>query len=172
MKTCILLIFALSLCTTCLFAQTDANFVESEDTHYFDFWPGTWIEVVDGAVDSSATRFVVKKSVNPASFEEEWIQVYDGSSHRSVALRSWDQVNNRWAFVWVSDNALFQVWDGVKIDGDWYITKEFVIDGKSIHSRQAWIPLGGSRLRRILQRSEDGGQTWFTRYESIFVKVE
>jgi len=172
MRTVILLISGLALCTTCLFAQTDADLVESDDTRYFDFWPGTWIEMVDGVVDSSATKFIVKRSVNPASFEEEWIQVYDGIAHRSVALRSWDQVNNRWAFVWVSDNALFQVWNGVKIDGEWYITKEFVIDGQSIDSRQAWIPISENRLRRILQRSEDGGETWFTRYESIFAKVE
>ncbi len=155
----------------CATAQTDADLVESDDTRYYDFWPGTWIEIVDGKVDSSATRFVVKRSVSPASFEEEWTQVYDGVAHKSVALRSWDQVNNRWAFVWVSDNALFQVWDGVKVGHDWYIIKEFDIDGNKILSRQAWIPQDDGHLRRLLQRSEDGGHTWFTRYDAMFKKM-
>src|SRR5690606_5009568 len=35
--------------------QTDAAMPDTEDTHYFDFWPGTWAEVVDGQPDTSAT---------------------------------------------------------------------------------------------------------------------
>lgn len=95
--------------------------VESEDTHYYDFWPGTWVEVVDGRADTSATTFTVRRSVHPAAFEEDWRLVYNGASHQSTALRAWDQVNNRWMFTWISDNALFQVWEGQKRGDHWYI---------------------------------------------------
>ena len=149
-------------------AQTDAAMQESEDTHYFDFWPGTWVEVVDGVADTSATVFKVRQSVNPAAFEEDWRLVYDGKAHYSTALRAWDQVTNRWMFSWVSDNGIFQVWDGVKVGDDWYITKEFNIDGEIVHSRQAWIPDSDDRLTRILERSTDGGETWETRYRTVF----
>jgi hypothetical protein len=152
-------------------AQTDSGYMQSDDTHYYDFWPGTWIEVIDGVPDTTASRFEVKRSVNPSAFEERWRLVYDGESHESVAIRSWDQTNNRWAFAWISDNALFQVWDGVKLEGEWYITKEFDIGGQKVHSRQAWIPEGENRLTRVLERSVDGGETWTTRYRGTFVKV-
>jgi hypothetical protein len=71
-------------------------------------------------------------------------------------------------FTWISDNGLFQVWEGQKVGDDWYIVKEFNIDGEIILSRQAWIPEGDHRLRRVLQRSTDGGETWVTRYEGEF----
>jgi hypothetical protein len=158
----------LLLCIRVAVAQTDAAMEESEDTHYYDFWPGTWVEVVDGVVDTSATIFTVRRSVSAASYEEDWRLVYDGESHESKALRAWDQVNERWMFTWISDNGLFQVWEGQKVGDDWYIVKEFNIDGEIILSRQAWIPEGDHRLRRVLQRSTDGGETWVTRYEGEF----
>ncbi len=152
-------------------AQTDAEMVESEDTHYYDFWPGKWVEVVNGRADTSATTFTVRRSVHPAAFEEDWRQVYDGGSYQSTALRSWDQVANRWMFTWVSDNALFQVWEGEKIGDHWYIVKEFEIDGETILSRQAWIPEGENRLTRTIERSTDGGRTWTTRFRMTFERV-
>ncbi len=152
-------------------AQTDAAFVESDDTHYYDFWPGTWVEIVDGVVDTTAASFTVRRILHAAAFEEDWRLVYDGKAHRSTALRAWDQVTNRWMFTWVSDNALFQVWEGEKIGEDWYIVKEFEIDGESVLSRQAWIPDGENQLIRILQRSVDGGKTWTTRYRTAFRRV-
>lgn len=155
-----------------VFAQTNATLLESEDTRYFDFWPGTWIEVVEGLPDSSATRFVVRRSVNPAAFEEDWRLVYDGEVHHSKALRGWDQVTDRWRFAWISDNALFQVWEGEKVDGHWYIVKAFTINGQNLLSRQAWIPQGNDQLVRVMERSFDDGKTWETRSRTLFRRMD
>lgn len=152
--------------------QTDAPMQESVAAHYFDFWPGTWVEVVDGKPDLAATKFMVRRSVHYAAFEEEWRLVYGGEAHESVALRAWDQVNERWMFTWVSDNGLFQVWEGVKVDGDWYIQREFEVNGETFLSRQAWIPDGEDRLVRVMQRSFDNGKSWQTRSSTNFERVE
>lgn len=152
-------------------AQTDAAMTESDDTRYYEFWPGTWVEVVDGEPDSTGTRFVVRRGVHAAAFEEVWRLVYDGAAHHSVALRAWDQVTKRWMFTWVSDNGLFQVWEGMKVEGDWYIVREFEIDGEVFLSRQAWISKGEGRLVRIMERSYDGGRTWETRSRTVFERV-
>lgn len=148
--------------------QTDDPMRESHEAHYFDFWPGTWIEVVDGQPDPSATTFTVRESVHPAAFEEQWKLVYEGAAHHSIALRAWDQVNERWMFAWVSDNGLFQVWEGKKFGDDWYIVREFEIDGQQFLSRQAWVPRGEEELIRIMERSFDGGQTWESRSRTRF----
>lgn len=153
------------------FAQTDAPLVESPETHYYDFWPGTWVEVVDGRPDTSATRFVVRRSVNPAAFVEEWRQVYDGAAHHSIALRGWDQVTETWRFTWLSDNALFQWWNGEKVDGHWYIVKAFTINDRTFLSRQAWIPETNNQLLRVMERSFDDGQTWETRSHTRFQRI-
>lgn len=151
--------------------QTDRPMRASEDTRYFDFWPGTWVEVVDGRPDTTATVFTVRRSVHPAAFEERWKLVYDGAAHRSIAVRAWDQVNERWMFTWVSDNGLFQVWEGREFGDDWYIVREFEIDGTRFLSRQAWLPTGDDELVRVMERSFDGGTTWETRSRTHFERV-
>lgn len=151
--------------------QTTRPFTESADTHYFDFWPGTWYPVVDGRLDTTGSAFIVRRSVNRAAFEEEWVQRSDSVVTRSVAIRAWDQITNRWMFVWVSPNALFQVWEGQKVGSDWYILKEFDFEGQRFHSRQAWIPDGPDRLVRVMERSTDGGRTWQTRSRTTFQRA-
>jgi len=160
-----------ALLSSAAYAQTDTAMAESEDTHYYDFWPGMWVEVVDGRADTSAATFTVRRSIHPAAFEEEWRLVYDGKPHFSTALRAWDQVAGRWMFTWVSDNGLFQMWEGEKVGDDWYIVKEFESNGETFLSRQAWIPESDNRLTRILERSTDGGTTWTTRYRNTFERV-
>jgi hypothetical protein len=75
-------------------------------------------------------------------------------------------------FSWVSDNGLFQVWQGEKVGDDWYIVREFDFEGQKFLSRQAWIPDGANRLTRVMERSTDGGKTWQTRSRSVFQRVE
>ena len=152
--------------------QTDAAMAETYEAHYYDFWPGTWVEVIDGQPDTTATTFTVLRSVHPAAFEEQWRLVYDGSAHHSVAVRAWDQITNRWMFTWVSDNGLFQVWEGVKVKGDWYIAREFEINGEKFLSRQAWIPEDTDSLIRIMERSFDNGETWERRSRTRFERIE
>lgn len=156
---------------TALSGQTDAPMEDSDEAHYFDFWPGTWVEVVDGAVDTSATRFVVRMSVHASAFEEDWRLVYGGAAHHSAALRAWDRVSERWMFTWVSDNGLYQVWEGKKFGDDWYIVREFEIDGARFLSRQAWIPQGEDELLRVMERSFDGGRSWEPRSRTAFRRV-
>lgn len=154
-----------------LAAQTTAPFADTPEAHYFDFWPGTWVEVVDGVPDTSATRFVVRRSVHPAAFEERWRLVFDGRALHATALRAWDRTAERWMFTWVSDNGLYQVWEGRKFGDDWYIIREFEVDGERFLSRQAWIPRGEDELVRVMERSFDDGGTWEPRSRTVFRRV-
>ena len=158
--------------TQAVAAQTTRPLAENADTHYFDFFVGRWFPVVDGRVDTTGTSFIVRRSVNAAAFEEQWSQRLDNQVLKSVALRAWDQVANRWMFSWVSDNGLYQVWQGEKVGNDWYIVREFDFEGQKFLSRQAWIPDGANRLTRVMERSTDGGKTWQTRSRGIFQRVE
>jgi hypothetical protein len=164
---------ALALTAThALAAQTTRPIVENPDTHYFDFFVGRWLPLVDGRVDTTGTSFTVRRSVNAAAFEEEWAQRLDRQVLRSVALRAWDQVAKRWMFSWVSGNGLYQVWQGEKVGNDWYIVREFDFEVQKFLSRQAWIPDGTNRLTRVMERSTDGGKTWQTRSRGVFQRVE
>jgi hypothetical protein len=153
-------------------AQTASPPAPSPEMKYYDFWPGTWVRVVNGRADTDASRFVVRRGVHSAAFEEDWRLVSDpGTVSTSRAIRAWDQIGRRWMFVWISDNALFQVWEGQKVGDRWYIVKEFEIDGKRFLSRQAWWPEGQDRLIRVSERSFDGGATWQPRFREEYVRL-
>jgi hypothetical protein len=169
------LILAISILATFApvgLSQTTAPPPPSPEMRYYDFWPGTWFKVVDGRVDKKASSFRIKRSIHAAAFEEEWRQVDDqGNVLVSRAIRAWDQVNKRWMFAWISDNSLFQVWEGRKYGDRWYIVREFEVGGKRFLSRQAWWSGGKGRVVRISERSFDEGATWELRFREEYERV-
>lgn len=167
-------IILLVLSATSVSAQTDAPPSPSPEMHYYDFWPGTWHRIVNGRGDETASSFQVKRIVHAAAFEEEWYEGVDakGKAIWSRAIRAWDQINKRWMFAWISDNALFQVWEGRKYGDRWYIVREFETNGRRFLSCQAWWPDGPNRVVRVSERSFDGGTTWELRFREEYGRVQ
>lgn len=121
-KYCLSLLLSGFVSIVC--AQDTKPFTPTGDATYFNFWEGLWYVIKeDNSLDSNAW-FKVTRNVNEASFLEEW-KFSEGM--RSTALRAWDKTNNKWGFVWISDNGLYQVWDTKKVDGNWYIYRQFTI---------------------------------------------
>jgi hypothetical protein len=159
---------------TCIsLAQDVKPFTHNFESRYFDFWQGTWHRFINGKVDTAATWFKVRRDAHQLAFNETWRMVIDSTmTMRATAIRAWDKINIRWMYVWSSDNGLFQVWEGRKVGDDWYIYREFDINGDKYLSRQAWIPTGKNTLRRISQKSYDNGETWQLRFEEFYQKTE
>ncbi|MBD2705491.1 hypothetical protein IC229_33075 [Spirosoma sp. BT702] len=165
----ILVIYVLFTLHLTAYSQTTASFAPTEDVHYYDFWAGNWQKLVDGKIDTAADYFQVKRGVHAASFEENWRMVL--AANRIVyaqALRAWDQATQKWMYTWISDTGLYQVWEGKKIGSDWYIYRNFNIDGDKYLSRQAWLPDGPERLIRISEKSYDEGKTWQLRFKEYY----
>lgn len=139
----------------------------TDDAHYFDFWKGKWcLQRDDGSVDTTF-YFNVKESVNAAAYEEEW---QFGPDQKSIALRAWDKTNNKWGFVWVSANGLFQVWDSRKVDGNWYIYRQFTINGETYMSRQSFILQPDGTVIRKSEKSTDE-KIWELRFSQRLKKM-
>ena len=105
------------------FSQDIKPFLPEGEATYFNFWEGTWHVLNDDNSIDNNSYFVVEKSVHPSCFLEQWH--YKGGFN--IALRTWDKTNDKWGFVWVSTNGLYQVWDTRKLGNDWYIYKQFTI---------------------------------------------
>jgi hypothetical protein len=147
------------------FGQDMNAFVLTDDANYFNFWEGTWyVTKEDNSVDTAA-YFKIKRSVNPASFIEEW----KFSGMKSAAIRAWDKTNSKWGFVWISENGLYQVWDSKKIDGNWFIYKTFTVNGDTYLSRQGFIPQPDGTVLRISEKSYDE-KKWELRFKQILRK--
>ena len=165
------LLFLFVLCFHWSFGQDMNPFVPNGDAKYFDFWEGQWYKLVHDKPDSLATSFKVTKGVHSAAWVEEWNMVID-SAHKmkASAIRAWDKTNNKWMYTWVSDNGLFHVWEGKKVENEWYIYKEFDINGDKYLSRQGWIPVETYKVMRISEKSYDNGKTWQLRFKEFYVK--
>jgi hypothetical protein len=171
MKKTILNLFFSTVCYVAIYGQDTKPFIAQGDAKYYDFWEGNWYQVINDKVDTSATWFKVKKSVHPAAWSEEWRMVIDSTTTlHATAIRAWDKTNNKWMYTWVSDNGLYQVWEGKKIGENWYIYKEFEINGDKFLSRQAWIPIEKNKLMRISERSHDNGTTWVFRFKEFYIR--
>jgi hypothetical protein len=156
-------VFTLKLCQS----QDTNAFVPEGDAKYFSFWEGKWVVVTENNTLDSNNYFIVKKSVNPASYVEEW---HFSNGMSSFAIRAWDKTAGKWGFVWISDNGLYQVWDTKKVDGHWYIYRNFDINGDKYLSRQGFIPQPDGTVIRISEKSYDD-KSWELRFKQKLKKV-
>lgn len=167
MKSLVLLII-LFVTSTAIHAQDTQPFVPKGDAKYYDFWAGTWyILKADNTLDTTS-YFKVKRSVHPSAFTEEW---QFGNGAKSIAVRAWDKTNNKWGFVWVSDNGLYQVWESKKVEGHWYMYKQFTINGDTYLSRQGFIPQTDGTVLRISEKTYDE-KTWELRFKQLLKKIK
>ncbi|GEM_PF-2409480 len=147
--------------------------VETPESKYYEFWEGTWFKYENGKIDTSGTYFKVKRSIHSAAFQEHWRLVIDAETTVfAAALRAWDKTESKWKYVWISEDSLFQVWEGVKVEDDWYISKTFEINGEQILSRQAWILQKDGLVLRTSEWSKDNGKSWNLRFKEHYKKVE
>ena len=161
-KFLIALILILNACV----GQDMKSFIPEGDAKYFEFWEGKWIVVKDDNTLDSSSYFVVRKSVNAASYVEEW---HFSNGMNSLAVRAWDKTAGKWGFVWISDNGLYQVWDTRKIDGHWYIYRNFDVNGDKYLSRQGFIPQPDGTVLRVSEKSYDD-KNWELRFKQKLKK--
>lgn len=148
-------------------AQDTKAFIPEGEAKYFDFWEGKWVVMKEDNSLDTASYFIVKKSVNPASYVEEW---HFANGMSSFAIRAWDKTEGKWGFVWISDNGLYQVWDTRKIDGNWYIYRNFDINGDKYLSRQSFIPQSDGTVIRVSEKSYDD-KRWELRFRQRLRKI-
>ncbi len=156
-----------------LFSILALSSLAQEDSKHFDFWEGTWHQIIDGKVDTTATRFEVGRGIHRYFLAESWYMAEpDGSRFKAFGLRAWDEVNNTWSYVWLSEAGHYQIWECRKVDGHWYNYKNFNINGDKYLSRQAWIPSSETELMRISEKSYDNGKTWQLRFKEYYKKTQ
>ena len=172
MKKFLAIIFLLTLKLGSGLGQDLNQPVKSPDAKYYDFWEGTWYRYENGKIDTSGTCFKVERGMHSAAFHENWRLVIDATTTlHATAIRAWDKTTSKWGYVWVSADSLFQVWEGVKVDNDWYIYKNFETNGERILSRQAWILQKNGLVLRTSEWSQDNGNSWKLRFKEHYQKV-
>ena len=139
---------------------------------WLDFWVGDW-RVLVGTKQVGTNR--IRKVLDGCAVTEEWTDARGGTG-RSLFYVS--PGTGLWRQVWVTNTALAP--GGVKEkrfiardpDGGVRFQGEIVAEGVVVLDRTTLRPLPDGRVRQTIERSNDGGATWTTGFDAIYVRTE
>jgi len=128
-----------------------------------DFWLGSW-DVYDRS-GNRAGQSRIERILGDCVVLENWKGTDEGKS-----WNTWNPARKRWEQSWVDSSAtpVFftgQLEDGVMV----YHSDQPQPDGKPYERRLTFTPLPGHRVRQLSRGTADGGKTWSTEYDLIYV---
>jgi len=138
---------------------------------WLDFWVGEW-RVLTGGQQIGTNR--IRKILDGCAVTEEWTDARGGAGF-SLFYVSPDA--GGWRQVWVTNTALgpggvkekrlaARLRDGgVRFEGRIRSGEHVVLDRTTLR------PLEDGRVRQTIERSSDGGTSWTTGFEAIYVRV-
>jgi hypothetical protein len=139
---------------------------------WLDFWIGDWrVFVGEQQVGTNA----IHKVLDGCAITEDWADARGGSG-RSLFYVS--PVTGQWRQVWVTNTALAP--GGVKEkrliarypDGGIRFQGEIAAGDTVVLDRTTLRPVEDGRVRQTIERSQDGGVTWITGFDAMYVRVQ
>lgn len=132
-----------------------------------DFWVGEW-DVYSGKqkVGESSVQLILKDCV----VFENWhgLQGGDGKS-----FNKYNNVSRQWEQFWVSDSGTTNYFHGSLVNGAMRYTLEMPgPSGGTLTRHLTFSQLPESKVRQLSERSMDGGKTWTTEYDFVYVKKQ
>ena len=139
---------------------------QSPESRQFDFWIGEW-DVQDAtgrAVGKSSIQLILGDCV----IYENWT----GGYHFGKSFNAYDKDAGKWIQTWVDDQGdVTQFVNGeLKDHAMRFEAKKKGADGKTIDKHLTFFDLGDGRVRQFAELSSDGGKTWTTEYDFLYVR--
>lgn len=135
-----------------------------------DFWVGEWDVFVD---DEKVGANTIAKVLDGCAVMELWRSAGGGEGR---SLFYYTPATDTWRQVWVTEQAtapggvkektLIERFDhgGVRFQGEIALP-----DGRTYLDRTTLMPLDGGRVRQRIEVSTDGGQSWRTTFDAVYV---
>jgi tetratricopeptide (TPR) repeat protein len=130
-----------------------------------DFWVGEW-NVFSGVqkVGESSVQLILKDCV----VFENWKGLAGGSGK---SFNKYNNVTKEWEQFWVSDTATTNYFKGALVNGEMRYTLEMPAPGGGTLMRHlTFSKLPEGKVRQFSEGSTDGGKTWNTEYDFVYVK--
>lgn len=144
-----------------------------EAYHRLDFWVGRW-EVREGDRNVGDNR--IEKIVGGCALMEHWTSAAGGEGK---SLFYHVPATGEWKQVWVTARAtrpgglkektLVAEYGGpgVRFQG-----RVVLPNGGSVLDRTTLTPLGGGRVRQVIETSSDEGETWPVRFDAVYLPLD
>jgi len=138
----------------------------------FSYWEeGVWthsLTIYNGDTIQDQSMYVVEKE-NDRSFHERWYLDIGEQLLPARVTKAYDRETEQWKMFY-SDGTYAQLWEGKLEERALYFYKTFNFSGNTFLSRQKWKKIDDNKVLRTIERSEDRGKTWSTRYYMILEK--
>lgn len=140
----------------------------AEEYRQFDFWVGDWeVRDPDGKVVGHNT---IERIFDGCVLKESW-RGAEGSVGQS--FNTYDRMKEQWHQTWVDANGLLLQLDGGLADGSMVLAGEMPTRAGGVaRTRITWTPGDDGSVRQHWEASKDGGETWQTVFDGLYVSVE
>jgi hypothetical protein len=137
-----------------------------ENHRAFDFWVGTWDVKVN---DEQAGVNEIKLILGDCVLFENWT---GGGDFMGKSFNYYDASKGHWRQIWVDDRGGVIEFTGEIKDGAMYYTAttNSRTDGTETQHQLNFIPQEDGSVQQIWHQSSDGGETWNTVWDSLYVK--
>jgi hypothetical protein len=149
-------------------AQAQKPSCASPEHRQFDFWIGEWeVRTPDGKV---AGRNRIEKVEGGCGLQETWTAAGGGSGR---SINAYFPGDRKWHQAWLGSGGLFMHIEGGLRDGSMRLEGETPrADGTRLSQRITWTPQSDGRVRQHWEQSTDGGRTWTTAFDGVYVRSE
>ncbi len=130
----------------------------------FDFWIGEWLpkNAQGVTVGTSSIQLILSSCI---IFENWETPVSAGKSFNVFDVR-----DGKWHQTWVDNKGLMTHYVGGLVDGKMVLDSESVRNGAKTTGRMTFSKLDNGDVRQHGESSTDGGKTWTTTFDFIYVR--
>ena len=141
----------------------------SDEHKAFDFWLGTWDVTPAGQSEPSAVN-TISSQHNGCVVREEYATK---GGYSGMSMSFYDQAQKKWHQTWmgIDGNALF-IEGGLNDKGEMVLSNAntpYYSEGAPIN-RITWTPNADGSVRQHWETSQDGGESWSTLFDGLYVK--
>ncbi len=157
-------------------AQSEANSAAkpapacATDNHRaFDFWIGTWDVTAAGQDQPSAVNRISREHAGCVLRED----YTTSGGYTGMSMSFYDAVRKKWHQTWMgADGGALFIEGGLNERGEMVLSNRntpYYQEGSAIN-RITWTPNADGSVRQHWQGSKDGGKTWTTVFDGLYVK--
>jgi hypothetical protein len=130
----------------------------------FDFWIGEWLpkNAQGVTVGTSSIQLILSSCI---IFENWETPVSAGKSFNLYDVR-----DGKWHQTWVDNRGLMTHYVGGLVDGKMVLDSESTQNGQKTIARMTFSKLPNGDVRQHGENSPDGGKTWTTSFDFIYVR--
>ncbi len=140
---------------------------DAAESRQFDFWIGEW--EVSSAQGQAAGRSSIQLILGSCVIFENWTSI--GSGYAGKSLNIYNVPRKKWQQYWVDSTGAVTFFEGgweatyLRLTGE-----NAPRTGPLALNRMTFTPLGPDKVRQHGEASDDGGKTWATRYDLIYIR--